>query len=153
MRESYREIIKGAEAAVRGIKDRDLKREAFGILLLRMLADSDNGDRHPIGEKSRSIRANILARKKSDGSRLKKLDRPGRKGGGIATTAVQKLIGSGYFRAGRDAAVVMRELSKKHMPLEQSQLRMILLRFSRSGKLKRRIKMKGEKVTYIYSVR
>jgi hypothetical protein len=47
----------------------------------------------------------------------------------------------------------MNELNKKKVKLEPSQLRMVLLRFARTGKLKRRIKMKGKKVTYLYSIK
>ena len=152
MKDGYQEIIRGAEKAVKGIRNKDLKREAFGILLLRMLADSDitpqNSSSGKVaakhGKKGNGKKRGRLARKKAP-------DRPGRKGGGIATTAVQKLIGAGFFKKGRDAAATMNALTKKHLPLEASQLRMILLRFSRSGKLKRRVKMKGDKVTYLYT--
>ena len=152
MKDGYKEIIRGAELAVKGIKDKDLKREAFGILLLRMLADGDLKIHNHDDKSNSPKKSHVITRKKPGRPALKKvLDRPGRKGGGIATTAVQKLIGGRFFKAGRDAAGVMKELNKKRIPLEASQLRMILLRFARSGKLKRRIKMKGDKVTYLYS--
>jgi hypothetical protein len=47
----------------------------------------------------------------------------------------------------------MRELVRKRIILTASQLRMVLLRLSRSGKLKRRVKMKGRKVTYLYAAK
>ena len=147
MGKGYREIGKQAEDAVRGIKDKDLRSEAFRILLLQFMAEgrvenSGNGRRvgHNVTRsKSRSHPPNGAY--------------PGRRGGGVATLAIQKLIDGGSFKIGRDAAGIMKELNKKKIKLEPSQLRMVLLRFSRIGKLKRRIKMKGKKVTYLYSAK
>jgi hypothetical protein len=148
MRKSYREIGKQAEDAVRGIKDKDLRREAFRILLLQFIAGGEFGNGHERGEAKRV--ASVGQRRKV---KIAPLKRPGRRGGGEGTVAIQKLIDGGVFKAGRDAAGIMKELARRRMPLEPSQLRMVLLRFSRSGKLKRRVKMKGQKVTYLYSVR
>jgi hypothetical protein len=144
MHKSYREIGRQAEDAVRGIKDKDLRREAFRILLLQFMAGErtnggDEGHRKPAGA-GRKIK-------------IKPLKRPGRRGGGEGTVAIQKLIAAGAFRTGRDAAGIMKELARRRIHLEPSQLRMVLLRFSRSGKLRRRVKMKGQKVTYLYSIR
>jgi hypothetical protein len=148
MRKSYREIGKQAEDAVRGIKDKDLRREAFRILLLQFMAGGEvgNGGEHKAARKA----APALQKRRI---KIEPLKRPGRRGGGEGTVAIQKLIDAGVFRAGRDAAGIMKELARRRMPLEPSQLRMVLLRFSRAGKLKRRVKMKGQKVTYLYSVR
>jgi hypothetical protein len=99
-------------------------------------------------------RVGIRAKGKRVGRVMRKaVKRPGRRGGGVATVALQKLINSGYFRTGRDAATVMIELARRRTKLMPSQLRMVLLRFSRAGKLRRRIKMKGRKVTYLYTKR
>jgi len=162
MGNSYRELGKRAEDAVRGIKDKDLRREAFRILLLQLMA----GGNIAIGgsKNGRRIATRGVARRKVGRPRLaKKLKitrksnlaskRPGRRGGGVATVAIQNLIKKGSFRTGRDAAGIMKELAKKKIILQPSQLRMVLLRFSRMKKLRRRIKMKGKKVTYLYSVK
>jgi hypothetical protein len=154
MAKNYRELGRQAEDAVRGIKDRDLRREAFRILLLQFMAEGriengrngKNGGRRESAFDSKS-RANRPAAAKINNHR------PGRRGGGVATIAIQKLIDSGSFKIGRDAAGIMKELNKKKIRLEPSQLRMVLLRFSRLGKLKRRVKMKGKKVTYLYSAK
>lgn len=155
MNKTYRELGKQAEEAVRGIKDKDLRREAFRILLLQFISkQGDNGQGKLKSEKT----TRRIAGKQGDSLRLGKpvddmLKRPGRKGGGVATIAVQKLIDSGALKTGRDASGILKELARKRINLAPSQLRMVLLRFSRSGRLKRKIKMKGEKVTYLYSSR
>ncbi|OGC92721.1 MAG: hypothetical protein A2W25_07010 [candidate division Zixibacteria bacterium RBG_16_53_22] len=156
MRKSYREIGKQAEDAVRGIKDRDLRREAFRILLLQFIAGGNggNGQGHRAARKAHAPvtkTARPAAHKRK--VKIRPLKRPGRRGGGEGTVAIQKLIDAGIFRTGRDAAGIMKELARRRMPLEPSQLRMVLLRFSRARKLRRRVKMKGRKVTYLYSVR
>ncbi len=146
MAKNYRELGRQAEDAVRGIRDKDLRREAFRILLLQFMAGSrdENGGN---GSRMKYSTGRPVVQKK-----LKKSAKhPGRRGGGVATVVIQKLIDSGSFKAGRDEASIMKELAKKKIKLEPSQLRMVLLRFSRIGKLKRRIKMKGKKVTYLYS--
>jgi len=84
-------------------------------------------------------------------ARKKAAKRPGRAGGGVVTTTLNKLIAAGYFRAQRDAATVFKEFRKRRINILPSQLRMELLRFARARKLKRKIKMKGKKVTYLYS--
>jgi hypothetical protein len=150
MGKGYRELGKQAEDAVRGIKDKELRREAFRILLLQFMAEGRIGNSGN-GKKSGPRAVHKAGRPKSIQS--KAVARPGRRGGGVATIAIQKLIDSGSFRIGRDAAGIMSELRKKKIKLEPSQLRMVLLRFSRIGKLKRRIKMKGKKVTYLYTAR
>jgi hypothetical protein len=149
MQKSYREIGKQAEDAVRGIKDRELRREAFRILLLQFMAGGDAGVN---GGKGRGVKTTASSGPKRK-IKIGPLKRPGRRGGGEGTIAIQKLIAAGIFKTGRDAAGIMKELGRRRMPLEPSQLRMVLLRFSRSGKLKRRVKMKGQKVTYLYSVK
>jgi len=147
MGKGYREIGKQAEDAVRGIKNKDLRREAFRILLLQFMAEGrvENGGKGKRG--GRNITQLKAKNHSSNGTH------PGRRGGGVATLAIQKLIDAGSFKIGRDAAGIMKELNKKKIKLEPSQLRMVLLRFSRTGKLKRRIKMKGKKVTYLYSTK
>ena len=147
MGKGYREIGRQAEDAVRGIKDKDLRREAFRILLLQFMAEG----RVENGRNGKKI-GHSITRSKTTG-RPQNGTRPGRRGGGVATIAIQKLIDGGSFKIGRDAAGIMQELNKKKIKLEPSQLRMVLLRFSRIGKLKRRVKMKGKKVTYLYSVK
>jgi hypothetical protein len=157
MAKNYRELGKQAEDAVRSIKDKDLRREAFRILLLQFMAEGkgDNGrDIRKAGQaESKAEGRRKAGRPKTTAHKRTAALRPGRRGGGVATVAIQKLIDAGSFKAGRDAAGVMRELKKKRIKLEPSQLRMVLLRFSRSGKLKRRVKMKGKKVTYLYSLK
>jgi hypothetical protein len=156
MAKNYRELGRQAEDAVRGIKDKDLRREAFRILLLQFMAEGivDNSK-----NAKRGVRTKLAAIKRKPGlpkSIVKSkaaVYRPGRRGGGVATEAIQKLIDSGSFKKERDAAGIMTELNKKKIKLEPSQLRMVLLRFARIGKLKRRIKMKGKKVTYLYSAK
>ena len=147
MGKGYREIGKQAEDAVRGIKDKDLRREAFRILLLQFMAEG----RVENGGNGRRVGHNVTRSKSK--SHSFNGTHPGRRGGGVATLAIQKLIDNGSFKIGRDAAGIMKELNKKKIKLEPSQLRMVLLRFSRTGKLKRRIKMKGKKVTYLYSTK
>jgi hypothetical protein len=153
----YQELGRQAEDAVRGIRDKDLRREAFRILLLQFMAGGDGTDR---GKRSaRKIEAKSIKKSarlnKSDyrAKTIKAASRPGRRGGGVATVAIQKLIDAGTFKIGRDAAGIMKELARRRIILQPSQLRMVLLRFTRSKKLKRRIKMKGKKVTYLYSAK
>jgi hypothetical protein len=157
MAKNYRELGRQAEDAVRGIKDRDLRREAFRILLLQFMAEGRINNGH-IGKKGGRKESAVVTKRKPTLVKAAKItkakvQRPGRRGGGVATIAIQKLIDSGSFKIGRDAAGIMKELNKKKIKLEPSQIRMVLLRFSRIGKLKRRVKMKGEKVTYLYSVK
>lgn len=148
MGKSIGDLAKRAEGAVRGIKDRELRKEAFRILLLQLMAGGDAS--------SVRGRATTTGKRRGPGrpplkkSAKKAAKRPGRRGGGVVTTALNKLLGAGYFRTNRDAATVFKELRKRRVDIEPSQLRMELLRFARSGKLKRRIKMKGRKVTYLY---
>lgn len=155
MAKNYRELGKQAEDAVRSIKDKDLRREAFRILLLQFMAEGRVED----GNNKKGGHGNLTSRGRHAGGgskasgHAKASKRPGRRGGGVATVAIQKLIDGGSFKIGRDAAGIMNELAKKRIKLEPSQLRMVLLRFSRTGKLKRRVKMKGKKVTYLYSTR
>ncbi len=148
MAKNYRELGRQAEDAVRGIRDKDLRREAFRILLLQFMAGSrdDNGGN---GSKVKYGTGRPVVQKKQK----KSAQHPGRRGGSVATVVIQQLIDNGSFKGGRDAAGIMKELAKKKIRLEPSQLRMVLLRFSRIGKLKRRVKMKGKKVTYLYSSR
>jgi len=162
MKQTYREIGKQAENAVRSIKDKELRREAFRILLLQMMAGASMAGNNPTRGGGRGRRrVGIRARRRKVGRPPRKgrvrrrvgVKRPGRRGGGVATVALQKLIDSGYFRKGRDAATVMNELARRRTRLMPSQLRMVLLRFSRARKLKRRIKMKGRKVTYLYTAK
>ncbi len=153
MQKSYREIGKQAENAVRGIKDKDLRREAFRILLLQFMAGGGPGNGGERSVTRKAVPATQKRQIKIEPVRGRGVARPGRRGGGEGTIAIQRLIDAGIFRSGRDAAGIMKELARRRMPLEPSQLRMVLLRFSRAGKLKRRVKMKGQKVTYLYSVR
>ena len=154
MAKNYRELGRQAEDAVRGIKDRDLRREAFRILLLQFMAEGrvENGHNGKKGGRRESAIDNKSRAIRPAAAKINN-HRPGRRGGGVATIAIQKLIDSGSFKIGRDAAGIMKELNKKKIRLEPSQLRMVLLRFSRLGKLKRRVKMKGKKVTYLYSAK
>jgi hypothetical protein len=158
MGNNFSELSRQAENAVRGIRDKELRREAFKILFLNLIsADGNggagssraNGRRNSDASRTRSTQINVT--RKANPAQAAK--RPGRRGGGVATVAIQKLIDGGAFKTGRDAAGIMRELAKKRVVLQPSQLRMVLLRFARSRKLKRRIKMKGKKVTYLYSVK
>jgi len=144
-------LARQAEVAVRGIKDKELRKEAFRILFLQMMA---GGNVPSLAKTGPAYEAGVIRRGPGrpplDWSARKAVKRPGRRGGGVVTTALNRLLVSGYFKANRDAATVFRSLAKKRLPIEPSQLRMELLRFARSGKLKRRIKMKGQKVTYLY---
>ena len=153
MGKSYSELAKQAEKEVKGIKDKELRKEAFRIIFLKLITG---------GGSSRSSGIAVKATKKKRGpgrpplkktatkKAKKPAKRPGRAGGGVVTTGLDKLLSSGYFKADRDAAVVFKEFRKRRIDIEPSQLRMELLRFARSGKLKRKIKMKGKKVTYLY---
>jgi hypothetical protein len=156
MVKSYREHVKAAEDAVRGVKDKELRKEAFGIILLKVLADVKPGASAGMVAKPGPKRGRGRPRKVRPVGRpplYKPMKRPGRRGGGVATVAIQKLIDSGSFKTGRDAAGIMKELARKKIILQPSQLRMVLLRFARMGKLKRKIKMKGDKVTYLYTAK
>jgi len=159
MGKSYGDLAKQAEKAVKGIKDRELRKEAFRILLLQLMA----GGRAAVSTIVRKRRTTKKRRgpgrppKKKKAvrkvTRKKAVKRPGRRGGGVVTTALNKLLSAGYFRTARDAATVFKELSRRRVRIEPSQLRMELLRFTRGRKLRRKVKMKGHKVTYLYSKR
>lgn len=159
MGKNYGDLAKQAEKAVKGIKDRELRKEAFRILLLQLMA----GGRTIVATGARKRRTTKKRRgpgrppKKKKAVRKvagkKAVKRPGRRGGGVVTTALNKLLAAGYFRAARDAATIFKELSRRRVRIEPSQLRMELLRFTRARKLKRKVKMKGHKVTYLYSKR
>ena len=156
MAKSYGDLAKQAEKAVKGIKDRELRKEAFRILLLQLVA----GGRvavPPRVRKAKTVRKKHRpARKKKAKKKVvrrKATKRPGRRGGGVVTTALNKLLAGRYFRTPRDAATIFKELSRRRVRIEPSQLRMELLRFTRGRKLKRKVKMKGRKVTYLYSKR
>jgi hypothetical protein len=165
MPKTFKKMGRQAEEAVRGIKDKDLRREAFRILLLQYMAGGEietNGKKHSISKApARTTAAKPATPKRKLKLKLPKravkkhpnLARPGRRGGGEGTIAIQKLIDAGVFKTGRDAATIMKELARRKIKLEFSQLRMVLLRFARARKLKRRVKMKGKKVTYLYSVK
>ena len=141
MVKNFAAMAKEAEKAVRGLRDKELRKEAFSIILLKLLS----GGARVTGTTKKTTTKKVVKRKAAK--------RPGRAGGGVVTTALNKLLGSGYFRKQRDAATVFKEMKKRRVDILPSQLRMELLRFARSGKLKRKIKMKGKKVTYLYSVR
>ena len=159
MGKSYGDLAKQAEKAVKGIKDRELRKEAFRILFLQMMAGGRatvaTGVRKRRTTKKRRRPGRPPKKKKAvrKVTRKKAVKRPGRRGGGVVTTALNKLLAGGYFRAARDAATIFKELSKRRVRIEPSQLRMELLRFTRARKLRRKIKMKGHKVTYLYSKR
>jgi len=153
MGKSYGELAKQAEGAVRKIKDKELRKEAFRILFLQLLAgggvftSAEYGGIAATGIRrgpGRPPKAKPFATGK------KAVFRPGRAGGGVVTTNLNKLLAAGYFKKDRDAATVFDNLIRKGVDIEPSQLRMELLRFARSGKLKRKVKMKGRKVTYLY---
>lgn len=159
MGNNFNELSRQAEKAVRGIKDRELRREAFKILFLRLVSTDGAGKAkrgrpakataNGAAPKARKVKVTVT--RKANAAQAAK--RPGRRGGGVATVAIQKLIDGGAFNTGRDAAGIMKELAKKRVVLQPSQLRMVLLRFARTKKLKRKIRMKGKKVTYLYSAK
>lgn len=154
MPKNYSALAKQAENATRGIRDKELRKEAFRILLLQLMATgriapTRAGKRRTTRKKRGPGRP--PSRKKAPARKARK--RPGRRGGGVVTTALNKLLASGYFRSSRDAATTFKELRKRRVDIEPSQLRMELLRFTRARKLRRRIKMKGRKVTYLYTKR
>ncbi len=170
MAKSYSELAKQAEKSVTGIKDKELRKEAFRILLLQLMAGSGAVAAAPPTKKKakkKAARKRVVKKKavkkkakkkvakkkvaKKKAIKKKVVKRPGRAGGGVVTTNLNKLIASGYFRVPRDAAAVFKELKKRRIRILPSQLRMEMLRFARSRKLKRRVKMKGKKVTYLYS--
>jgi len=146
MVKNFTAMAKEAEKAVRGIRDKELRKEAFGILLLKLLS---GGAR--VTSPTKKTTRKKAAKKKV--VKRKAAKRPGRAGGGVVTTALNKLRDGGYFKKQRDAATVFKELKKRRVDILPSQLRMELLRFARSGKLKRKVKMKGLKVTYLYGIR
>ncbi|MEE9552795.1 MAG: hypothetical protein V3W18_00745 [candidate division Zixibacteria bacterium] len=154
MGKNFGELAKKAEKAVKGIKDKELRKEAFRIFLLQLMAgggvsfSEGTGLAPKRGRKKRGPGRPPL--KKTAKKAKKPAKRPGRAGGGVVTTGLNKLLTGGYFRANRDATTVFNEFRKRRIDIEPSQLRMELLRFARSGKLKRKIKMKGRKVTYLY---
>ena len=169
MAKSYGELAKTAEKAVTGIKDKELRKEAFRILLLQLMAGGGAvAGAAPVARRKtrkkaarKKIARKKVAKKKVAKRKAKKVarkvvkrkaaKRPGRAGGGVVTTTLNKLIAAGYFRTARDAATVFKEFRKRRVYILPSQLRMELLRFARARKLKRKIKMKGKKVTYLYS--
>ncbi|UCC78848.1 MAG: hypothetical protein JSW64_11260 [Candidatus Zixiibacteriota bacterium] len=170
MAKSYSELAKQAEKSVTGIRDKELRKEAFRILLLQLTAGSGAVAAVPAMRKKAKKKAvkKKAARRKAVKKKAKKkvakkkvvkkkavkkkaVRRPGRAGGGVVTTNLNKLIASGYFRVPRDAAAVFKEFRKRRVSILPSQLRMELLRFARSRRLKRKVKMKGKKVTYLYS--
>lgn len=154
MGKNFAELAKQAEKAVKGIKDKELRKEAFRIFLLQLMAgggvsfSAGTGLAPKTARKKRGPGRPPL--KKSAKKARKPAKRPGRAGGGVVTTGLNKLLAGGYFKANRDATTVFKEFRKRRIDIEPSQLRMELLRFARSGKLKRKIKMKGKKVTYLY---
>jgi hypothetical protein len=155
MAKGYGDLARQAEKAVKGIRDRELRKEAFRILLLQLMAGGaptavPRARRPRKTTKKRRGPGRPPTKKVTRKKKKKAAKRPGRRGGGVVTTALNKLLAAGYFRTNRDAATVYKELRKRRVDIEPSQLRMELLRFSRSRKLKRKIKMKGRKVTYLY---
>ena len=154
MGKSYGELAKQAEKEVKGIKDKELRKEAFRIVLLQLMAGGASSSGYGIAVRTPKKKRRGPGRpplKKTARKKAKKpAKRPGRAGGGVVTTGLDKLLKAGYFRANRDATTVFKEFRKRRIDIEPSQLRMELLRFARSGKLKRKIKMKGKKVTYLY---
>lgn len=166
MAKNYNELARQAEKAVTGIRDKELRKEAFRILLLQLMAGGGAAAMAAPRTRKKAARKKIAKRKvakkkvakkkagrvvKKKVARKKAVKRPGRAGGGVVTTMLDKLISAGYFRTPRDAAKVFKEFRKRRVDILPSQLRMELLRFARSRKLKRKIKMKGKKVTYLYS--
>jgi hypothetical protein len=165
MAKSYGELARTAEKAVKGIRDKELRKEAFRILLLQLMAGggaavaaaprAKKKAAKKKAAKRKATRKKVAKRKAKKVARKavkkKAAKRPGRAGGGVVTTTLNKLIAAGYFRAARDAATVFKEFRKRRVYILPSQLRMELLRFARARKLKRKIKMKGKKVTYLYS--
>jgi hypothetical protein len=174
MAKSYSELAKQAEKSVTGIKDKELRKEAFRILLLQLMAGgvaaapatrkrakrkvSRKKTAKRKAVKRKSAKKRVTKRKaakkrvtKKKTAKKKAVKRPGRAGGGVVTTMLDRLVASGYFRSPKDAATIFREFRKRRVNILPSQLRMELLRFVRARKLKRKIKMKGKKVTYLYS--
>lgn len=154
MGKNFAELARQAEKAVKGIKDKELRKEAFRIFLLQLMAGggvSFSAEMSLAPKTARKKRGpGRPPLKKSAKKARKPAKRPGRAGGGVVTTGLNKLLAGGYFKANRDATTVFKEFRKRRIDIEPSQLRMELLRFARSGKLKRKIKMKGKKVTYLY---
>jgi hypothetical protein len=159
MAKSYADLAKQAEKAVKGIKDKELRKEAFRILLLQLMAgggavaSTGAGKRRTTKKRRRPGRPPKKKKAVRKVAGKKAVKRPGRRGGGVVTTALNRLLAAGYFRAARDAATVFKELSRRRVRIEPSQLRMELLRFARARKLRRKVKMKGRKVTYLYTKR
>jgi hypothetical protein len=158
MAKNYGALAKQAENSTKGIKDRELRKEAFRILLLQLMAGGGTVQgtprkRRTTRKKRRPGRPAIRRKTGKKVARKKARKRPGRRGGGVVTTALNRLLGGNYFRTPKDAATIFKELRRRRVDIEPSQLRMELLRFTRARKLKRKIKMKGKKVTYLYSKR
>ena len=156
MAKNYSELAKQAEKAVTGIRDKELRKEAFRILLLQLMAGggvtaAPKAKRKAAKKKTAKKKAAKKKVVKKKAAKKKAVKRPGRAGGGAVTTVLDRLIASGYFRYPKDAATVFKEFRKRRVSILPSQLRMELLRFARARKLKRKIKMKGKKVTYLYS--
>jgi hypothetical protein len=181
MAKNYAELAKKAEKSVAGIRDKELRKEAFRILLLQLMAGGGpvitaaprtkkkaakkkaakkKTAKKKVAKKKtakKKVARKKAAKKKAKRAVKKKVTtkkaakRPGRAGGGVVTTMLDRLISSGYFRYPKDAATIFKEFRKRRVNILPSQLRMELLRFARARKLKRKIKMKGKKVTYLYS--
>ncbi len=158
MAKNYGALAKQAENATKGIRDKELRKEAFRILLLQLMAGGGTVQgtarkRRTTRKKRRPARKAISRKIKKKVAGKKARKRPGRRGGGVVTTALNRLLAGNYFRTPKDAATVFKELRRRRVDIEPSQLRMELLRFTRARKLRRKIKMKGKKVTYLYSKR
>ncbi len=157
MAKSYGELAKSAEKAVTGIKDKELRKEAFRILLLQLISGGGASFSTAAPRaarktaKKKTVKRKAVKKKAAKVKTKKAAKRPGRAGGGVVTTILDKLVAAGYFKKQRDAATIYKQFTKRRANILPSQLRMELLRFARNGKLKRKIKMKGKKVTYLYS--
>ena len=167
MEKNYAELAKKAEKSVAGIRDKELRKEAFRILLLQLMAGGGGVTAAPKTKRKaakkkaarkKAVKKKVVRKKaakkkvtKKKAAKKKAVKRPGRAGGGVVTTTLDRLIASGYFRYPKDAATIFKEFRKRRVNILPSQLRMELLRFARARKLKRKIKMKGKKVTYLYS--
>lgn len=157
MAKSYGELAKTAERAVTGIKDKELRKEAFKILLLQLISGRGGAFSSAAPKaarkaaKKKTVKRKVAKKKAAKITKKKGAKRPGRAGGGVVTTILDKLVAAGYFKKQRDAATIYKQFTKRRANILPSQLRMELLRFARNRKLKRKIKMKGKKVTYLYS--
>lgn len=158
MPKDYGVLAKQAENATKGIKDRELRKEAFRILLLQLMAGGGivrgaSRKKRAARKKRRPGRPATRKKIRKKAAKKKAGKRPGRRGGGVVTTALNRLLAANYFRTAKDATTVYKVLRRKRVDIEPSQLRMELLRFTRARKLKRKVRMKGRKVTYLYSKR